>query len=232
MLLLPIIMEYSSIEMQDKEENIRKLNFYDYIYLTNGNELLKFKVELDHMDVVNVLEKYIDNQKSFDNVILSEKAAKETKVPLNFLYYLGKYKLENNIIKTKNYLAPKQTEFLEIITKKYSDSIVDSTDLNNLNEIMFDAKYYEEVATIELVYQLFDHVNVELVESFQIDTKELVKTIDNIRSLLKNSRECQLVLSNLKFILENAKANKKYIAKLGLLDKFTSVIEEKKQKVK
>jgi len=42
----------------------------------SGNELLKFKIELGHMDVVNVLEQYIDLQRTFDYVVMSEKAAK------------------------------------------------------------------------------------------------------------------------------------------------------------
>lgn len=234
MFLLPIIMEHSSLEMQDNEENTKKKSFYDYIYLISGNELLKFEIELDHMDVVNVLEKYIDSQKTFDKVIMSEKSLKNTKIPLKFLYYLGKYTLEDNLFKTNNYLVPKQTPFLDVITEKYWDGIVDTTDLYNLNCIMIDAQCDEDVATINLISDLFKSAYVELVERFEIDTEELGKTIYFIRNLLKNSRECQDVLSKLRWILEKSKSNIEYITKLGLKDKFNNAItqERERQKVK
>lgn len=236
MFLLPAIMEFSgppnSKPIEENKENTKKLNFYDYIYLMNENELLKFKVELNHMDVVNVLEKYIDSQKQFDMCILNEKDAKATKIPLKFLYYLGNYRLNNYLVKTKNYLVPEQTKFLNIITEKYKDSIIVSRDLNKLNNIMFDAQCDEDDVTQNLIDLLFDSVNVELVERFEMNLGELENTINNIRTLLQNSRECQLVLSQLKYILEESKTNKEYITKLGLEYKFNKAIEKQKQKVK
>lgn len=234
MFLLPIIMEHSSLEMQDSEENTKKKNFYDYIYLISGNELLKFEIELDHMDVVNVLEKYIDSQKTFDKVIMSEKSLKNTKIPLKFLYYLGKYTLEDNLFKTNNYLVPKQTPFLDVITEKYWDGIVDTTDLYNLNCIMIDAQCDEDVATINLISDLFKSANVELVESFEMNIEEVENTINNIRTLLQNSTECQNVLKKLDWILKKSKSNIEYITKLGLKDKFNDAImqERERQKVK
>lgn len=234
MFLLPFIMEHSSLEMQDNEENTKKKNFYDYIYLISGNELLKFEIELDHMDVVNVLEKYIDSQKTFDKVIMSEKELKGTKIPLKFLYPLGNYRLENNLFKTKNYLVPNQTEFLDVITKKYWDGIVDTTDLYNLNCIMIDAQCDEDVAIINLISDLFKSANVELVESFEMNIDEVENTINNIRTLLNNSTECQNVLKKLDWILKKSKSNIEYITKLGLKDKFNSAItqERERQKVK
>ena len=234
MFLLPFIMEHSSMEMQDNEENTKKKNFYDYIYLISGNELLKFEIELDHMDVVNVLEKYIDSQKTFDKVIMSEKELKGTKIPLKFLYPLGYYRLENNLFKTKNYLVPNQTEFLDVTTKKYWDGIVNTTDLYNLNCIMTDAVCDENEVTKKLISNLFKSANVELIERFEIDTEELGKTIYFIRNLLKNGRECQDVLSKLRWILERSKSNIEYITRLGLKDKFNDAIiqERERQKVK
>ena len=198
----------------------------------NDNELLKFKVELDHMDVVDVLEKYIDAQKSFDNVILSEKDAKESGVPLKFLYYLGKYRLEDNFIKTKNYLAPKQTLFLQLITQKYTDNIVDSKDLYNLSKVMFETIVEEDDDTKKLISDLFINANVELIEKIELAEEELNSTINNVRTLLNNNRQCQDVLSKLKCILDNSKLNKDYIINLGLQSKFNSVIKKEKQKVK
>jgi len=81
--LLPLIQDIeickdnnNELQKEVKSNSQRKLNFYDYIYLMSGNELLKFKIELGHMDVVNVLEQYIDLQRTFDYVVMSEKAAK------------------------------------------------------------------------------------------------------------------------------------------------------------
>ncbi len=113
------------------------------------------------MDVVNVLEKYIDSQKTFDRVIMSEKSLKNTKIPLKFLYYLGKYTLEDNLFKTNNYLVPKQTPFLDVITEKYWDGIVDTIDLYNLNCIKTDAVCDEDEVTIKLISDLFKSANVE-----------------------------------------------------------------------
>lgn len=239
MLLLPFIMEHQDIEspinfnsFSEKKEFTRKLNFYDYIYLMNDNELLKYKVELDHMDVVNVLEKYIDNKKSFDNVILSEKEAKESGVPLKFLYYLGKYRLEDKFIKTKNYLAPRQTLFLNVITEKYKDNIVGSKDLYNLSKVMFETIIEEDDDTKKLISDLFINADVELIEKLELDEKGFNSTINNIRILLNNNRQCQDVLSKLRCILDNSKLNKDYIISLGLQSKFSSAIKKEKQKVK
>ena len=186
------------------------------------------------MDVVNVLEKYIDSQKTFDKVIMSEKSLKNTKIPLKFLYYLGKYTLEDNLFKTNNYLVPKQTPFLDVITEKYWDGIVDTTDLYNLNCIMIDAQCDEDVATINLISDLFKSANVELVESFEMNIEEVENTINNIRTLLQNSTECQNVLKKLDWILKKSKSNIEYITKLGLKDKFNDAImqERERQKVK
>lgn len=238
MFLLPFIMEHTmppnAKYVQDEEESTRKLNFYDYIYLMNENELLKFKIELDHMDVVNVLEKYIDSQSTFDKVILSEKDLEGTKIPLKFLYPLGNYRLENNLFKTKNYLVPKRTEFLDIITEKYWDGMVDSTDLYNLNSILPDAVCDEDDVTKKLISDLFNSANVELVESFEMNIDEVENTINNIRTLLNNSTECQNVLKKLDWILKKSKFNMEYITKLGLKDKFNNAItqERERQKVK
>lgn len=232
MFLLPIIQE---IEIWVESENTSKRKcFYDYIYLISGNELLKFEIELDHIDVVNVLEKYIDSQKTFDKVIMSEKELKGTKIPLKFLYPLGNYRLENNLFKTKNYLVPNQTEFLDVITKKYWDGIVDTTDLYNLNCIMIDAVCDEDDVTKKLIGDLFESANVELVERFEISQVELMNTINNIKDLFKNGREYQDVLSKLKWVLEKSKSNMEYITKLGLKDKFNNAItqERERQKVK
>ena len=234
MFLLPFIMEHSSMEMQDNEENTKKKNFYDYIYLISGNELLKFEIELDHMDVVNVLEKYIDSQKTFDKVIMSEKELKGTKIPLKFLYPLGYYRLENNLFKTNNYLVPKQTPFLDLITKKYWNGIVDTTYLDNINYIKTDAVCDEDDIIPKLVDLLFENANIELVERFEINKDELIRTISNIKNLFKNNKEALIVLSRLKWIIEKSKSNIEYITKLCLKDKFNSSImqERERQKVK
>lgn len=232
MFLLPIIQEMEMGFDEERENVSKRENFFDYIYLISGNELLKFEIELDHMDVVNVLEKYIDSQKTFDKVIMSEKELKGTKIPLKFLYPLGNYRLENNLFKTKNYLVPEKTPFLDVITEKYWDGIVDTTDLYDLNCIKTDAVYDEDDATIKLISGLFENANVELIERFEIDTEELDKTIYFIRNLLKNNRECKDVLNELRWILEKSKSNMEYITKLGLKDKFNKAIENSKQKVK
>lgn len=229
MILLPLLQD---IEYTGDEKKSRRLGFYDYIYIISGNELLKFKIELVHMDVVNVLEKYIDVQKNSDNVILSEKEARENEFPLKFLRYLGKYRLENNLFKTKNYLAPKRTAFLDLIIEKYKDNILDAIDLDNLYYIMSDAIIFENHNKQELICELLKGASIEFVEKFEIDKEEITKTINNIRTLLKNSRESQEILSKLKWILEKSEVNKHFISKLDLREKFESAVELEKQKQK
>lgn len=235
MFLLPFIMEYegplNSKLVKEKKENTKKLNFYDYIYLMNGNELLKFKVELNHMDVVNALEDYINTQDQYKKVIMSEKEAQKTNIPLKFFYYLGKYKLENNKLKTKNYLVPKQTIFLEYLTEKYKDEVVSHEDLCNLSELKEDAIEYEEDIELKLIDGLFDNIDIELVDKYVITESEIDNTIINIENLLDNE-EAAVVLHKLKWMLESANDNKNNIATLGLQEKFNSAIEKEKVKIK
>lgn len=232
MFLLPIIQDIEIWRESDNESKRKKI--YDYIYLINGNELLKFEIELNHMDVVNVLEKYIDSQKTFDKSVMSEKELKDTKIPLKFLYPLGSYRLENNLFKTKNYLVPKKTPFLDLITKKYWDGIVHSTDLEFFNYIKTDAICDEDDVIPKLIDLLFENVEVELVERLEMNEDELIRTMSNIRNLLNNNGDAQVVLSRLKWILEKYKSNMKYITDLGLKDKFNDaiMIERENQKVK
>ena len=74
----------------------------------------------------------------------------------------------------------------------------------------------------------------KLVESFEMNIEEVENTINNIRTLLQNSTECQNVLKKLDWILKKSKSNIEYITKLGLKDKFNSSImqERERQKVK
>ncbi len=67
-----------------------------------------------------------------------------------------------------------------------------------------------------------------------MNIEEVENIINNIRTLLQNSTECQNVLKKLDWILKKSKSNIEYITKLGLKDKFNSYImqERERQKVK
>lgn len=234
-MFLPFIMEYSGplpsdyvVKDPKKKETmvkpIRTFELFDYIYLLKEDELLKYKVELDHMDVVNVLEKYISTQYQYSKEIMSLKEVEKTNIPVKFLYYLGKYKLENNILKTKNYLVPEQTEFLEFLTTKYDNEVVTSRDLNILSYLIYDEKKW--------IDYLFNNCSVELIEKYQFNKDQINNAITNIEKLLKNTESTEDVLYKLKYIISNFEDNQKIINKLGLQEKFDKALNKHKQKVK
>lgn len=229
MILLPLLQD---IEYTGDEKKSRKLSFFDYVYLTSGNELLKFKVEINHMDAVDALEEYINSQKPVDHIILNEKEAKKTNIPLGFLLYLGKYRLENSLIKTENYFVPKSTELLFKLTQKYNNCTVTTVDLYNFACILIEANKNQDSLTKKLVEKLFSGVNVELVEKFQINEDELNNIINSIKNIFKNKVEAEAILHKLKWILDMTKRNAEQITKLDLRDKFESAVEKEKQKVK
>jgi len=229
MVLLPLLQD---IEYAGDEKKSRRLNFFDYVYLASGNELLKFKVEINHMDAIDALEEYINSQKTVDHIILNEKEAKNTNIPLGFLFYLGKYRLENSLIKTENYFVPKSTELLSELTKKYNNCTVTPVDLYNFACILIEANNNQDSLTKKLVEKLFSGVDVELVEKFQINKDELNNIINSIKNIFKNKVEAEAVLHKLKWILDMTECNVHPITGLGLRDKFESAVEKEKQKQK
>jgi len=234
-MFLPFIMEYegppNSKPIETRVKTIRTFELFDYIYLFNENELMKFKVELNHMDIVDALEKYINTQNLCRKEIMSEKDAKKTKIPLKFLYYLGKYRLENNILKTKNYLVPKQTEFLNLLTEKYEEEVVVRTDLYILFKAKNNAIEDEDDFKLRLIDGLFDNINIEFVDKYVITEKEIDNTIINIRTLL-GTKYADDVLRKLRWMLESTIDNKRYITALGLQEKFDKAMNKDKVKVK
>ncbi|MBR6690201.1 MAG: hypothetical protein IKL65_02600 [Bacilli bacterium] len=234
MFLLPFVMEYSgagpsnyrTTQNNEETKTIQNLEISDYIYLFKENDLFKFKVELQGMDIVNVIEEHIKMQDQEVKEIMSLKDAEKTKIPVKFLYYLGKYKLKNNFFKTENYLVPEQTDFLKLLIKKYRNKIVTHRDLINLNDLV----------NVEIdkdhVLDLFLNAKIELIEKLSFNKEELDITINNIKALLSTNQASISVLNKLKFIISSAEDNQELIKKLGIEDKFYAEIICQKAKKK
>lgn len=235
-MILPFIQEYSEPINQRPIENkqnaetrvktIRTYDVYDYIYLLNDNELLEFKVELDYRIIANVLTEYINNQDQSKKTIMSEKDAEKTDIPLKFLCYLGKDRLKNNLTKSKNYLVPEMTSFLKFLTNKYDNEVLTFYDLYDLNSFL------QKYSKTEMIKDLFQNINIELVDKYIINSKEIELTISNIRVLLGDRVDTEDVLRKLNFILSTAQENEIYINNLELKDKFDKIINKNKVKVK
>lgn len=210
----------------------------DYIYLYENETLFKFRVQLEHMDVVDALEKYINNRPQWDYDILSKKQVlKQTDIPIKFFRSLGKYRLENNLIKTENYLVPKKTTFLCILGNLYNDSILTRAYLSYLGGIKSEANITDDVLQNEIINELFQNIKIDLIKKYSITTDELKNTIDNIRKLDSSSNpEIYDTLTTFKRILTSIEENEKNITNLNLKSKFNELIvkdkEKEKQKIK
>lgn len=206
----------------------------DHIYLYENETLFKFRVRLEHMDVVNALEKYINNQPQWDYSVLSKKQVlQEIDIPLKFFRNMGKYRLEDNLIKTENYLVPKKTTFLCILGNLYNDSILTRAYLSYLGGIKSEANITDDVLQNEIINELFQNISIDLINKYDISKEGLIDTIDNIKKLDSSSNsEIYDTLTIFKWILTSIEENEKNITKLDLKCKFKKLIDETKEKQK
>ena len=226
-------METGYINFDDYYKKKVKIN-ESFIYLEKDGKILKFKVTPDPGVVIYAIRKYIDEQKQEKLEILNKKEILKREVPLQFYQYLGKFRLEQNILKTKNYLVPEKSPMLELLGNKYKDNIVTNKTLKRLEQIKIDAMVDENILDLKIIDLLLENLNIYLSSEYNTNRRQLNDCIDNVDKLLYSDKEVMYVLKRLKFILETSKENKKYINKLGLKDKFDEAFkrDNEKQKVK
>ena len=206
------------------EINTKNNNIYDYIFIENNGELLKYKITIDHVAIFNTLDKYI-NEIPYDNIqIVKEKDVKKWGLPTSWFRYVGKFQLGENLLPTNNYLFPPQKLLFRVLTDKYKNELVTTQDLYNLSSC-YKNKYLKD---------LFRNIKIELIEKYKFNQslEEQINIIENLVGKKTNSIDS---LQNLKWILETSKKNKKYIKLLNLTDSFyeskRAYIKEK-QKIK
>lgn len=242
MFLLPFIQEFdgpmlrcynNSSSSDNRQEEIETDKC---IFLQRNNQLLKFKISVDHIDITSTLEKYLNDTAVNNFEILSEKDI-QNKFPLKLVRSVGKYRLEGNVVKTKNYLVPPQTAFSDFLNEKYkvnsSSVIFISRDLYKLKELKAEYKLNGRNFEVKLIKYLLSEFEIELIEIYDINSKEIESCIENIEKLIGND-ESKTTLSRLRWILTSSKNNEKYINELDLEKKFMDAIKEDRtiQKVK
>lgn len=215
----------------NSDENLKNK---EYIYVQKDNQLLKFFVKTEHMNITDTLEQYLNNSSLYNFEVLSEKDIKD-KFPLKLVRSVGKYKLEGNLLKTNNYLVPPVTELTNILNEKYKENnsfvTFSSKDLHKLNLIKEAFRLDERIFELQLIENLLSSFEVELKGIYDISEKELETYIDNITKLI-GFDENKTTLSKLRWILVSASHNEEYITGLGIEDKFDKTINKGNQKVK
>lgn len=231
-MLLPLLMDIET----DGSRNTKIIDIYDYVYLDTGKRILKFRVEInEHMEIVNALESCVDNINVKDFCVMSEKKIKEiSTVPVKFLPYVGKFKLEENFIKTNNYLAPKMNDLTKLVLRMYKQStmgyyIVNSSILEELANVNLELSDKKD---INILNNLLANINVTLVDEYDCDSELLKSNISSIGKVVDHEYGASL-LHRFKWILTTSKSNVENIKYLNIEDKFIDAVKEaNKPKVK
>jgi len=211
--------------LQEKKNDIEN-NIYDYIFLENSGELLKYKIILNHMSIVDAIDRYI-NDTPYENIqIVKEKDVKKIGLPISWFRHVGKFQLGDNILSTNNYMCPPFKLFFRVLADKYKNELVTTKDLYNLS-FCYKNKYLKD---------LFKNVNIELINKYKLNEK-LEDQINTIENIVGNKIDSIDTLQNLKWILESSKKNKMYIKKLELTEHFNEskrvyIKEKQRQKIK
>lgn len=228
MFILPFIQE---IEVDYREQRVNK-NIKDYTYLEKNGEILKFKISVPHLDITSCLESYILNSPMKEFHLIREQQVKALGWPLNLVRSVGKFRLKENTFKTKNYLIPYQTNLSKFLCEKYrnvgTDVSLSSNNLYTLNEInknSLDEKIYFE---LNIVKNLISKLEVELIEEYNVDLKQIEMYIENIENLFGNAASAT-ILSRLRWILTSSEQNGRFIKELSIEDKFIEAINKNKQ---
>jgi len=222
-MVLPLLMDMETdgySKTNEKESNIR-----DYIYLEDDGKILKYSVGFGWMDILKLLERYINNHNITDLYIVSEEQANKNYLPLNVIPYVGRFKLDGSFKKTNNYLAPKTSRMLLWLCKKNKDQEVLSEDLNSLFILAKEAYTNHDKEKLSFMKDIVNNMKYSFIDG-NLD----VKQIEELIKYEKNEKK----LAELKWILETSRLNKKYLRSFGLEDKFIeiSTLHKQNQKVK
>lgn len=206
----------------------------DYIYLEKDGQILKFKVSIPHLDITDAIETYLIQTIHGNFVLKSERYAK-LYYPLNLLESVGKFKLEGNWHKTKNYYIPIPNDLTDFLYDKYrmkeSNVTLYSEDLSKLSDLIDTYKEVDKNLELNIINTLKSKLIVELVEVYDLDLNQLEIYIQNIEKMVGNigSRETLYKLRN---ILISSEQNIDYINSLGIENKFIKAIKKDKEKQK
>lgn len=230
MFLVPCLQD---IEVCSDEKRINKTT-KDHIFLEKDGQILKFKVSIPHLDITNAIETYLNNSKLDNCILKSEKYAK-LYYPLNLIESVGKFKLEGNWRKTKNYFIPKPnalTEFLYDKYRIYNENVaLYIEDLSKLSYFIDIYKEEDKDVELNIINTLKSKFIVELVEVYDLDLNQLEIYIENIEKMVGNVKS-RTTLYKLRNILIFGEQSKVYINELGIENKFIKAIKKDKEKQK
>lgn len=238
-MLLPLLMDIETDGVKVSENESKRMHSFDYVYLDTGKRILKFKVEFKRvMPVVDAMKACIGNIDKQEYFVASEKDLKKLNVvPKQFLEYAGKYKLEDKLFKTDNYLVPPTTRLIGELINMYksfsyeSQCLMNPCALNTFCNIINDQNTTEE--EFEIINKLLSKIDVTLVNEFDCNSESLIVTINNIEKMV-DGKTCKSTLNRLKWMLNSFESNINYINTLGIEEKFVEAVKSKSatQKVK
>ena len=224
--------------------NAESTEEYNYIYLENDEKLLKFKISVNGLNMINIIEKMIKNLGIYNFKVMSEKnvnlenEAGNLNVPTILLPYVGEFRLDNPLFKTKNYLIPSdssQNKLLKFFTEKYNNNLFTRMDLETLCELKSEEISKNNMNNLEFINQLCLDMNVELVDVYDFNERVGNCVIDSLEKLVVNN-DVRGILAKIRFMLYSCNINKECIEKLGLEQNFATAIknynEKEQQKVK
>lgn len=199
-----------------------KALYNNFIYIRYNNEILNFKITINHMDVVDAIEDYIKTADTYNFKVMSEEHVKLLyKLRPSFFPSIGKFRLDNNIKKTNNYFVPDKTPLLEELIDLYNDNLVYLGTLNHLNSIKNELVKKKNRIQLLILRELCSKFSLELVEKYNI---EVLEKILNCSNNLININD----LNKMNWILKSSKKNEAIFKSLGLDKKIECAKEEKK----
>lgn len=216
-----------------KEDILTNEDIESYIFLQENGQILKFKISIEHLNITSEFENYINATDIYSFDVLTEKEIENLIIPINLLRYIGKSRLEGNLLKTKNYLVPPITDLTKFLSKKYkimkNTVTFDSLDLEEMCKMKQSFSSSINKKELSVIKKLCSSMNVELVEKYDLNEESIENSINNIGKLIGPDK-IHVALLKTRWILYSSKNNKKLINELGLKNKFVEVIQKEKQK--
>lgn len=198
------------------------------IFVESNGKLYEYEIRFNHMNVVDAIESYVKNETIYNFTLVNENQAKIMGTPIKFLPYMGEFKLEGSLKKTKNYLSPLVTYFLNFLNNKYKDNIITSDDLKSLYELK---KMYEKdsrINELEIFENLCYGIRVSLINTYDFNEdvgKNILLGFEN----RETNEEFKIVLEKIRELITVSTANNKYIKGLNLRDELLNPIYEKEE---
>lgn len=216
-----------------------------YIYLLNDDKILKLLVYVNPALVRKLFEKLIDNMDEKQFKIVDRK----TMYKLNLLMlmpYVGKYKLENRVIKTENFKVPfamdDNCSFLYLLNSIYDNISLTREDIIDLYH--YKVKYIDKFCftslknlpdkqtriCAEIIKELLANLNIQIIEEY--DKNKLSQSLEYIDFITTmENLNIKETLIKLKEILTEAEVNKTFFDSLMIKVKLEDKNEKTKSKV-